>query len=357
MTAHKNILILGASYGSLLGMKLVLAGHHVTLVCLPEEADLINSEGARVRMPVRGREGLITLDSRSAPGRLSAAGPEDVDPGVFDLIGLAMQEPQYAHPAIRALMERVAESARPVMSIMNMPPLPFLARLPGVDADRLRDAYRDATVWDAFEPALVTLASPDPQAFRPPEEPANMLQVSLPTNFKVAAFDDPEHTATLRQLETDIDAVRYAIDGESLQLPVKLRVFDSPYVPLAKWAMLLTGNYRCVTPDGPRAIRDAVHGDLAASAEIYAWVQDVCIELGATPQDLVPFEKYANAARGLAKPSSAARALYADAPAIERVDRIVQALALTLGRRHPVLDQTVALVDARLARNGEKRAA
>ncbi|MEO0959652.1 MAG: hypothetical protein AAFY66_14510, partial [Pseudomonadota bacterium] len=261
------------------------------------------------------------------------------------------------HPAIRALMERVGESARPVMSIMNMPPLPFLARLPGVDADRLRDAYRHATVWDAFEPGLVTLASPDPQAFRPPAEPTNMLQVSLPTNFKVAAFDDPEHTATLRQLETDIDAVRYAIDGESLQLPVKLRIFDSLYVPLAKWAMLLTGNYRCVTPDGPRAIRDAVHGDLAASAEIYAWVQDVCIELGATPQDLVPFEKYANAARGLAKPSSAARALYAGAPAIERVDRIVQALALTLGRRHPVLDQTVALVDARLARNGEKRAA
>ena len=48
-----NILILGASYGSLLGAKLALAGHNVKLVCLPQEANLINSEGARVRLPVR----------------------------------------------------------------------------------------------------------------------------------------------------------------------------------------------------------------------------------------------------------------------------------------------------------------
>jgi hypothetical protein len=46
----------------------------------------------------------------------------------------------------------------------------------------------------------------------------------------------------------------------------------------------------------------------------------VCIELGAAPADLVPFEKYAAAASGLTKPSSAARALFAGAPNIERVD-------------------------------------
>lgn len=42
MTRKFKILILGASYGSLLATKLVMAGHHVTLVCLPHEADLIN---------------------------------------------------------------------------------------------------------------------------------------------------------------------------------------------------------------------------------------------------------------------------------------------------------------------------
>ncbi|MEM7499395.1 MAG: hypothetical protein AAF371_15565 [Pseudomonadota bacterium] len=356
-TDKKSILILGASYGSLLGMKLVLAGHDVTLVCLPEEATLINGEGARVRTPIRGREGLVTLDSRTAPGILAAAGPEDVDPASFDLIGLAMQEPQYAHPAIRAVMAVVAESGRPVMSIMNMPPLPFLARLAGVDAGTLRGAYRDATVWDPFDPALMTLASPDPQAFRPPEEPINVLQVSLPTNFKVAAFVNAEHTAILRRLEADIDAVRHEEAGESLELPVKLRVFDSIYVPLAKWAMLLTGNYRCVTPDGPRAIRDAVHSDKAASRAVYDWVRQVCLTLGAAPDDLVPFEKYANAARGLAKPSSAARALFSGAPAIERVDRLVHALATAHGLSNPVLDETVRLVDAQLALNAKDHAA
>ena len=30
-----NILIMGASYGSLLGTKLAFAGHNVNLICLP----------------------------------------------------------------------------------------------------------------------------------------------------------------------------------------------------------------------------------------------------------------------------------------------------------------------------------
>src|SRR5688572_24708217 len=132
----KKILIMGASYGSLLGTKLALAGHDVTLVCLPQEVELINSQGAVVRMPVKGREGLVEVRSRELPGRISAAGTSEADPVAFDLIGLAMQEPQYRSPGVRELLERVAESRVPCMSIMNMPPLPYLARIPGIDASK-----------------------------------------------------------------------------------------------------------------------------------------------------------------------------------------------------------------------------
>jgi hypothetical protein len=114
--------------------------------------------------------------------------------------------------------------------------------------------------------------------------------------------------------------------------------------------MLITGNYRCVTADGPRSIKEAVHSNLAESRAIYDWVRQLCIKLGAVADDLVPFEKYA-AAQGLVRPSSAARALFAGAPYIERVDRLVQGVAAQLGERSPVVDATVALVDARLAAN------
>ena len=90
----RKILVLGASYGSLLGVKLALAGHEVTLVCLPPEASLINSKGAIVRMPVKGREGLVEVNSKNTPGKLGATGT-DADPNAFDLVALAMQEPQY----------------------------------------------------------------------------------------------------------------------------------------------------------------------------------------------------------------------------------------------------------------------
>ncbi|MCP5156182.1 MAG: hypothetical protein H6983_18565 [Ectothiorhodospiraceae bacterium] len=346
-----RILILGASYGSLLATKLALAGHSATMVCLPAEADLVNSAGTRVRIPVRGRDGLVEVDSRRAPGKIDACGPDAADPAEYDLIALAMQEPQYRLPGVRELLDMVARSGVPCMSIMNMPPLPYLARIPGLDVDTLRDAYTDPSVWESFDPALMTLASPDPQAFRPPEEPLNVLQVSLPTNFKVAAFDSAAHTDILRDLQADIEAIRFDTGDGVTELPVKLKVHDSVFVPLAKWAMLLTGNYRCVQPTEMRAIREAVHSDLEQSRAVYDWVRALCIELGAAPDDLVPFEKYANAAQGLAKPSSAARALAAGAKYIERVDLLVKTIAAQRGKQLPALDETVALVNGWLERN------
>ena len=49
MSTKYNVLIMGASYGSLLASKLLLSGHTVKLVCLPAEVELINSDGIRVR--------------------------------------------------------------------------------------------------------------------------------------------------------------------------------------------------------------------------------------------------------------------------------------------------------------------
>src|SRR5271167_1706030 len=221
--ATYDVLTLGASYGSLLATKLLFGGHKITMVCLPAEIEAFNSEGARIRLPIRGRKDPIELDSRKLPGKLSAAGPGAVDPSDYDLVVLAMQEPQYRSPGVRELLDAVARKKVPCMSIMNMPPLPYLKRIPGLAADALKSCYTDATVWDNFEPGLLTLCSPDPQAFRPPDEKINVLQVTLPTNFKVARFDSNEYTAMLRQMAADIEAIRYDCDGAKIELPVKLK--------------------------------------------------------------------------------------------------------------------------------------
>src|SRR5436853_583994 len=245
-----NVLILGASYGSLLATKLLFGGHKITMVCLPAEGEAFNDERARVRLPIRGRKEPVELDSRNLPGKLMAAGPADVN---------------------------------------------------------------------AADYARVALADKD--------------------------------TAILRQLEKDVDATRYDAGDGPLELPVKLRVHDSIFVPLAKWAMLLTGNYRCVTQDGAIDIKDAVHRDIETSRAVYNWVCGVCERLGASPNDLVPFEKYAAAANDLVRPSSAARALNNAVPNIERPDPLVQLIAAQYGARNEVVDRTVAQVDARLAAN------
>lgn len=354
MSKNYKILVMGASYGSLLGTKLAMGGHDTHLICLPAEADLINAEGAIVRMPIRGRDGLVEIRSKALPGKITAGGPAEADPAQYDLVALAMQEPQYRQPAVRDLLDRVAKAKVPAMSIMNMPPLPYLKRLPGLDTAALRPCFADATVWDSFDPDYMTLCSPDPQAFRPPEEKVNVLQVRLPTNFKSARFKSDAHTAILRKLEADVEAARFEVDGKALEVPVKLKVHDSIYVPLAKWAMLLAGNYRCVERDAMRPIKEAVHTDLAATKSVYEWVVELCVKLGADAKDLVPFEKYAQAALSLGSPSSAARALAAGAPNIERVDKLVQLIAASKGMNNPVVDQTVELVEHWLAKNRAK---
>ncbi len=351
MGATYNILILGASYGSLLGAKMALAGHNVKLVCLPEEASLINSEGARVRMAARGVEGLVELDTSKMPGTVTAAGPNEVDPSEYDLVGLAMQEPQYGVPVLHDLLDRIAAANVPCMSIMNMPPLTYLRRISAIDAKAIESSYTDASVWDNLDPALMTLCSPDPQAFRPPTEKVNVLQVGLPTNFKAARFDSDAHTGILNELEAGIQAVRFNHEGNDVELPVKLRVHDSIFVPLAKWAMLIAGNYRCVQKDEMRPIKEAVHSNLDESRAAYEWVVELCVKMGADAGDLVPFEKYANAALSLVNPSSAARALAGGAPNIERVDKLVQTIAAGNGMQLDSLDQTVELVDGWLEKN------
>ncbi len=346
-----RVLVMGASYGSLLGTKLLLAGHSVHLICLPDEVSLINAEGTVVRMTPKGRSEPIDVASHNLRGNLTASGPAAISPADFDLVVLAMQEPQYQAQGVRELLGRVWAAKVPCLAIMNMPPLPYLARLPGMPVDACRSCYTDPTVWDNCAPALMTMCSPDPQAFRPPQERPNVLQVGLPTNFKAARFESESHTALLRSLERDIEAARLPGTDGDLELPVKLKVYDSVFVPLAKWPMLLTGNYRCIGATSIRSIQEAVHSDLAASRSIYEWVSDLCRSIGAAGHDLVPFEKYAAAANGLPSPSSASRAVHAGARYIERADRLVMTLAAARGMRSAAIDEIVATVDARLEAN------
>ena len=294
----RNILILGASYGSLLATKLLMAGHNVTLVCRKKTAELINRDGTEVRIKLRDEAVHRAIFSRDLPGKLDAITPDAVDLTRYDLVGLAMQEPQYTNHTVRVLMVKIAAAGLPCLSIMNMPPLPYLKRIPALADMDLEEAYTNAQVWERFKPGLVSLCSPDPQAFRPPEEAANVLHVGLPTNFKASIFADEKHNALLRELESDIDAVK--LDGQDV--PVKLKVFDSLFVPLAKWSMLLTGNYRCITLYEPQSIRDAVHDDLELSQSIYDHVDSHRPASGGRPEGSGPVREIC---QGGGKPSQA----------------------------------------------------
>src|SRR2546423_2539992 len=96
----RNILILGASYGSLLATKLLMAGHNVTLVCRTKTAELINRDGTEVRIKLRDEAVHRAIFSRDLPRKLDAITPHKVDLSPYDLVALSMHEPPYANHTV-----------------------------------------------------------------------------------------------------------------------------------------------------------------------------------------------------------------------------------------------------------------
>src|SRR5205807_9075989 len=120
---------------------------------------------------------------------------------------------------------------------------------------------------------------------RPPGQAKHVHTVGLPTNHKSGRFDADEPTALLGRLAADIEAARWCAGAGPIEVPVKLKVHDSLFVPLAKWPMLIAGNYRCIRRDHMIPIKEAVHARLDKSREIYNWVWQLCKRLGADDAD------------------------------------------------------------------------
>lgn len=342
MTGPVRILVLGASYGLLPGVKLALAGHHVTFVGQEQEVARMVASDLVVRIPQRRSDNVTQLRCASA----SFATPATADPEAADFIILAMQEPQFAHPAVAELTRRIGRSGKPCLSIMNLPPPPFLRRL-GMDESVLAGAYSSASAWEGFDPQAISNASPDPQALRMNPDAPGELTVTLASNFKAAPFAREADQHLLEMLARDMS--RLKVDG--IAPPVRLLAHSSPFIPLAKWPMLIAGNCRCIEADGIRTIAEAVLSDAEHSRAVYEVVLQAMVALGADPAVMVPFDAYAKAAVELVRPSSAARAIANGAQNIERIDKLVLQLMQANGLDTALVEPVVGMIEQRLTAN------
>ncbi len=333
MTRQLSILVLGASYGLLAAVRLCLANHHVTVVCRESEQLALSERGATVQLQRRDGADGRRLHVPAAPGFANAVGRLGlVTPGIapdgFDLVFLAMGEPQYADPAISTLMTAIADADLPVISMMNLLPPSFLRRLPRLDVDGLKSAYSAWDVWQRFDPNRITAASPDAQAVRTDADRPDLLTVTLASNLKVAPFHNPADQDLLRI----IDESAAKLHPGDVPAPARIVAHPSLTVPLSKWPMLITGNCRCLRSNGDLiSISEAVRGNLEDSRRIYELVSRVVLAAGAPETDIVPFAAYSAAARHLTRPSSLARALSAGAKTVERIDLMVLHAAHSLG--------------------------
>jgi hypothetical protein len=356
--APANILVLGASYGLLPGVKLALAGHAVTFVGQTDEIAAMSLNPLQVRLPLRRSGGDVTLQvpvsAQASPGQAALRTPDQIEPQDYHLVILAMQEPQFKAPAIAALMARIAAAARPCLSIMNLPPRAYLERLGTIDPAAYAGVYSSEAVWQSLDPRKLTLTSPDAQALRLDPAQPGQLTVTLASNFKAAPFFHAEDQALLERLAKDMSAVKVEVGTELQRVPTMLLAQRSLFVPLAKWPMLLTGNCRCFSSGGVRSIGETVQSDLAASAAIYGQVTNLLVAMGADARSLVDFASYAKAAEGLTRPSSLARGLAAGAKAVERIDRLVLNLMQLHGMASPEIEAIVATTDSQLAINNAR---
>ena len=352
-TNQLSLLMLGASYGLVFGLKAAHAGHRVTFVCKPNEQELINQGKAAIKLSSKLDGTRVTLSSNDAPVPPVGISTQSVNPQDYDLCVLAMQEPQYADHEIQRVVQEIIAAQIPILSIMNMPLPPFLKSNLGLETHDIASVWKNYALWDSIDPERFTASSPDPQATTRIEDDTIIVDVNHPTNFKVGPFAKDKDQALLSVL-----AESQRVGGiPALQTGAKIVADKSRLVAIAKWPMLITGNFRSWSDGNIVSIKQAVHSDIRQSAEIYDWVCGVCHELAKQtdlgPVPLVPFERYALAAETLTLPSSLARGLSAGAIAVERVDRLIQALAAKSNTSHPILDDIVYAVDNQLRINQE----
>lgn len=353
MTRDKlSILVLGASYGLVLGLKASWSGHRVDFVCMPHEVDFINEGKASLKIPSKTTDHVLTLGAKDALHSPSGVAPCNVNPTEYDICILAMQEPQYSALEIADLIAQIAHVGLPIVSIMNMPLPPYLSGPLKIDLQHLAPAWHDTKIWSNLDPLRFSAASPDPQATITSDAKGLVVRVNHAANIKASPFHDVKHQRILDTLSSSLEALRVSQDGILHEVGVRFVAHSHPLVAMAKWPMLITGNFRCWTGTEAIAIADAVNNDRATSKAIYSWVASLCQKLahdaGYANVPLVPFERYADASCSLILPSSLARGLNKGVTRVERVDRLIKGLALGHGMKN---DDIIRRVDSALATN------
>ena len=133
---------------------------------------------------------------------------------------------------------------------------------------------------------------------------------------------------------------------------MKLKVHDSIFVPLAKWPMLIAGNYRCIRPDDMIPIKEAVHGDVGESrGDLRLGVGRCAPARRRTPPTWCRSRSTPRPPRASASPLPRRARCSAGAEHIERVDCLVRRIARQHGLQSDTLDEIVELVDERLGKN------
>ena len=356
-----RLLFLGGAYGSILATKCALAGHKVDVVCRAQEAENINSGSLVIHFP--GDKGR-SIGISECQSNMRGVAARHVEPSDYDLCFLCMQEPQFAEDTIASLLLSLESKPIPLISLMNMPLPPYLLGRFGIDLSAEPSVWKNTDLWGQLSPDSFTASSPDPQAVVEVTDDVTRVHVSLASNLKIAPFSNQQYQNRLTQLAIDVNDLRIT-DAEGRWSPgIKLVPHESPYVPLAKWPMLITGNFRCIGPTNAKTIRSAVWDDLERSRSIYEWVTELCQKLVVSidkycdlSKVLIPFDRYADAAQQLVYPSSVSRGLLNNATEVERVDRLIQGLARSLNAEDESLNSIVSLVDETLMVNRSVSAA
>lgn len=212
------------------------------MVCRKKTAELINRDGTEVRIKLRDEATHRAIFSARSAGTLDAVTTTTSTLRV--MIWLVCHAEPYHQPYDPVLMIKIEEAKLPCL--FDHEHAATIQRIPALGEMDLEEAYTNAQVWGTVRTGtgcqLHGLIR-RPSVHRKKRQ--KVLYAGLPTNFKAAAFADEKHNRLLRDLEADIDAVSRP-DGWTFRW--KLKVFDPLFVPLAKWSMLLIGNYRCTTP-------------------------------------------------------------------------------------------------------------
>jgi len=310
-----KIIFFGASYSLIFATKYAQSDIKVDIVCSKSEKEKINK--LKIEYSLNDKVSLRTIEIKNLKKINFITEANELSKSYL-IAYLGMPAHAYDEYNVKEILKILIEKKIPMISLMNLPPYRYLEKINFFKDKKIKETYNKNFLIN-IPSEILTHASTEPQIKRK----NNIVSLKHTGTLRLSKFNSKKNNLALNK------AVALFNSNIESSIPLKIKVYDSLFVPLNKLPMLMTGNYRCFDGKKYYSIKKVLNENIILSKKIYDLVVNCLVLAGAEKKNFFSFYTYLKSSKTLNQISSIAMNIRRKKN-IERADILVQQILLKL---------------------------